>query len=125
MTLQESEKQFEKNVAKSILASVQKLVVGEAGKTGAWRSLRPQLDKTKCIVCKTNKPSCHYCWLYCPENTISRTIPPEINFDYCKGCGICAHECPTHAITMVPEKNEPSCGMDEAKKANEHLAVEP
>ncbi|HRG71212.1 MAG TPA: 4Fe-4S binding protein, partial [Thauera aminoaromatica] len=21
----------------------------------------------------------------------------------CKGCGICAHECPQRAITMIPE----------------------
>jgi len=27
----------------------------------------------------------------------------EINYDYCKGCGICANECPTKAIEMVPE----------------------
>jgi pyruvate ferredoxin oxidoreductase delta subunit len=24
-----------------------------------------------------------------------------IDMEYCKGCGICAHECPTDAIIMV------------------------
>ena len=43
------------------------------------------------------------CWLFCPEIVISRTIPPTINLEYCKGCGICAEECPTRAITMVDE----------------------
>ncbi|MGC8974292.1 MAG: 4Fe-4S binding protein, partial [Thermoproteus sp.] len=27
----------------------------------------------------------------------------KIDYTYCKGCGICAHECPTKAIEMVPE----------------------
>jgi Pyruvate/2-oxoacid:ferredoxin oxidoreductase delta subunit len=29
-----------------------------------------------------------------------------IDYDYCKGCGICAHECPRHAIEMVEEAKE-------------------
>lgn len=35
----------------------------------------------------------------------SRTydVKYEIDYDYCKGCGICANECPTKAIEMVPE----------------------
>ena len=28
----------------------------------------------------------------------------EIDYDYCKGCGICAAECPCGAIAMVPEE---------------------
>ena len=28
-------------------------------------------------------------------------IPVEIDLEYCKGCGICAEECPAKAITMV------------------------
>jgi pyruvate ferredoxin oxidoreductase delta subunit len=43
------------------------------------------------------------CWLFCPEIVISRTIPPAVDLEYCKGCGICAEECPTKAITMVDE----------------------
>jgi Pyruvate/2-oxoacid:ferredoxin oxidoreductase delta subunit len=27
----------------------------------------------------------------------------EVIYDYCKGCGICATECPRHAITMEEE----------------------
>ena len=105
MTSEKLEK-LEKKVAQNILASMQQMVTGEAGDTGTWRSMRPVFTAEKCLVVKTGKPSCHLCWMYCPENTISRAIPPEINFQYCKGCGICATECPADAIKMVPEKEE-------------------
>jgi pyruvate ferredoxin oxidoreductase delta subunit len=28
----------------------------------------------------------------------------DVNLIYCKGCGICAEECPTDAIEMVMEE---------------------
>ena len=28
----------------------------------------------------------------------------EIDYDYCKGCGICAEECPADAIVMEREE---------------------
>jgi Pyruvate/2-oxoacid:ferredoxin oxidoreductase delta subunit len=28
----------------------------------------------------------------------------EINYDYCKGCGICAQECPRGVIDLVEEE---------------------
>jgi Pyruvate/2-oxoacid:ferredoxin oxidoreductase delta subunit len=31
------------------------------------------------------------------------TFGYAIDYDYCKGCGICLTECPRHAITMVAE----------------------
>jgi pyruvate ferredoxin oxidoreductase delta subunit len=31
------------------------------------------------------------------------TIPVGIDLEYCKGCGICAEECPPNAIRMVRE----------------------
>jgi Pyruvate/2-oxoacid:ferredoxin oxidoreductase delta subunit len=27
----------------------------------------------------------------------------DFNLDYCKGCGVCAQECPCGAIQMIPE----------------------
>lgn len=76
---------------------------GDAGKTGSWRVLRPIINLKVCIPAKTGKKSCFSCWLYCPDGVITRTIPPTIDYEYCKGCEICAQECPVNAIEMVPE----------------------
>jgi Pyruvate/2-oxoacid:ferredoxin oxidoreductase delta subunit len=29
---------------------------------------------------------------------------PVVDLDYCKGCGICAEECPSKCIAMVEEE---------------------
>lgn len=80
-----------------------RLCKGEAGRTGDWRSSRPVIDLSKCVPSRNQKPSCFICWLYCPEGVVKRGIPVEIDLEYCKGCGICAEECPAGAIEMVDE----------------------
>ncbi|NHJ19817.1 MAG: pyruvate ferredoxin oxidoreductase [Candidatus Lokiarchaeota archaeon] len=97
----DAKKDFQK-----ILGSVQKPVKGEAGKTGTWSSKKPIIDLEKCIPVKSGKPSCFNCWLYCPEAVVTRTIPPKIDLEYCKGCGICQMECPVKAISMEEVKIE-------------------
>ncbi|MGI6083482.1 MAG: 4Fe-4S binding protein [Limnochordia bacterium] len=69
-------------------------------KTGGWRSNRPIWDSEKCISCMT-------CWIYCPDMSIEVEDGKMVGIDYdhCKGCGICAEVCPPRvkAITMKPE----------------------
>ena len=66
--------------------------------TGTWRSFRPIIDWDKCIHCM-------FCWVYCPDSSILVEDSQVIRIDlrYCKGCGICANECPKKAITIVEE----------------------
>jgi pyruvate ferredoxin oxidoreductase delta subunit len=41
----------------------------------------------------------------CPDDSVkAENGKYEIDYDYCKGCGICAHECPADAIEMIPEE---------------------
>jgi len=67
-------------------------------RTGDWRSQRPTYDFNKCI-------KCGQCYIYCPEGCIRQNTEEYFEADmyYCKGCGICARECPKDVITMVEE----------------------
>ena len=65
--------------------------------TGDWRAERPVVDRERCVKCAT-------CWTYCPTQCIAeRKAWFEANLDICKGCGVCAQECPFGAITMFEE----------------------
>ncbi|MEJ5300764.1 MAG: 4Fe-4S binding protein [Thermodesulforhabdaceae bacterium] len=67
-------------------------------KTGDWRSSRPVVDYEKCVKCGR-------CYILCPDMVYSLKEDGyyELNYYYCKGCGICAHECPKDAIEMIEE----------------------
>ncbi|MBE0576550.1 MAG: 4Fe-4S binding protein [Desulfuromonadales bacterium] len=86
-----------------VLTSASTSGPGDAGRTGSWRVERPVIDMSSCIPAKTGKHACHLCWLLCPDNVVSKEIEPAIDLEYCKGCGICAQECPVQAISMVPD----------------------
>jgi 2-oxoacid:acceptor oxidoreductase delta subunit (pyruvate/2-ketoisovalerate family) len=69
--------------------------------TGDWKTYMAVRDLEKCTLCLT-------CVMLCPEGAIH--YRPEhgridIDLGFCKGCGICANECPAKAITMkIPEE---------------------
>ena len=66
---------------------------------------KPQFNADTCI-------NCFFCWVFCPENAIiiDGDKIAGINYDYCKGCGICVNECPVKhgplPLIMVEEKIE-------------------
>ncbi|HMF31573.1 MAG TPA: 4Fe-4S binding protein [Candidatus Lokiarchaeia archaeon] len=85
---------------------------GSIGETGDWRTFRPVIDQEKCT-------NCGMCWIYCPEGVIQPDAEGQLQIDYvyCKGCGICAKQCKPQGLTMVRET--------EAKEAGKKSEIEP
>jgi NADPH-dependent glutamate synthase beta subunit-like oxidoreductase len=62
-------------------------------------------EARRCLSCG-NCFECDNCYGVCPDNAVIKLGPGrrfQFNLDYCKGCGMCASECPCGAIDMVPE----------------------
>lgn len=62
-------------------------------------------EARRCMSCG-NCFECDNCYGVCPDNAVVKLGPGRkfrFNYDYCKGCGICANECPCGAIEMVRE----------------------
>lgn len=65
-------------------------------RTGTWRTRTPRYDRGKCVKCVR-------CWFICPDAAISREDDDHIliDYDHCKGCGMCSTVCPSKAIEMA------------------------
>jgi NADPH-dependent glutamate synthase beta subunit-like oxidoreductase len=64
-----------------------------------------RFEARRCLSCG-NCFECDNCYGVCPDNAVVKLGPSkrfEFKYDYCKGCAICATECPCGAIEMVPE----------------------
>ncbi|EES91186.1 ferredoxin [Clostridium botulinum] len=66
--------------------------------TGDWRSMRPVWHEDKC-------KHCMFCWAVCPDMSI--IVKNEkvigIDYDHCKGCGVCTKQCKFGALEFVAE----------------------
>ena len=70
---------------------------GSAGKTGEWRLKKPVIIHEACSKCMN-------CELYCPEGVVYQVNDTlVVDYEYCKGCGICAEICEQNAIIMEDE----------------------
>ncbi len=63
---------------------------------GDWRVVKPVWKADLCIDCQN-------CWLYCPDTSIISRDKEMVGIDYdhCKGCGICSEVCPTNPKSLV------------------------
>lgn len=83
-----------------------------ARRTSTFEEVVQGLDETnalyearRCLSCG-NCFECDNCYGVCPDNAVIKLGPGKgfkFNYDFCKGCGVCATECPCGAITMTPE----------------------
>ncbi len=65
------------------------------------QALREARRCFSCGVCN----ACDNCWVFCPEAAVKRVGGVyHLNLDFCKGCGICAHECPRGVISLCEEE---------------------
>ena len=74
--------------------------------TGGLDESTAVFEARRCMSCG-NCFECDNCYGVCPDNAVINLGPGrryEIDLDYCKGCGICAAECPCGAIDMIPEQ---------------------
>jgi 2-oxoacid:acceptor oxidoreductase delta subunit (pyruvate/2-ketoisovalerate family) len=73
--------------------------------TGGLDESTALFEARRCMSCG-NCFGCDNCYGVCPDNAVIKVGEGEyeIDYDYCKGCGLCAAECPCGAIEMRPEQ---------------------
>ena len=66
-------------------------------------------ESKRCLSCG-NCFACDNCWTLCPDSAVLKTTDAAadgshyvFDYDYCKGCGLCAEECPCGFIAMEDE----------------------
>src|SRR6185437_12432315 len=74
-----------------------------ARRTGTFDEVTGGLDASTALFEARRCMSCGNC--FGCDNAVIKLSEGKyaIGYDYCKGCGICAAECPCGAIEMVPE----------------------
>lgn len=64
-------------------------------------ALPDAIEAHRCFSCG-QCTLCDTCLVYCPEGIVRRkTGGYDVDYTFCKGCGICAVECPRKALEMV------------------------
>jgi 2-oxoacid:acceptor oxidoreductase delta subunit (pyruvate/2-ketoisovalerate family) len=79
--------------------------ISPSSREGRYTRNQALVSAGRCFQCGTCT-FCFRCYDYCPDLAIWMNAEQkrrEIDYDHCKGCGICAEECPRGAIAWVKE----------------------
>ena len=62
----------------------------------SWRIIKPVYNRDICIDCQN-------CWVWCPDTSIISRDKQMlgIDYDHCKGCGVCVEVCPTNPQSLL------------------------
>ena len=74
----------------------------------SWRVIKPIYNRDICIDCQN-------CWVWCPDTSIISRDKQMlgIDYDHCKGCGVCVEVCPTNpkSLLMFAEAEDPEAAL--------------
>ena len=75
--------------------------VADLGFSEVNHGLPDALESHRCFSCG-HCTHCDTCLVYCPEGIVRREEQGyALDYTYCKGCGICVHECPRKGLEMT------------------------
>jgi formate dehydrogenase beta subunit len=76
---------------------------------GALTHVQISEETKRCFSCG-NCMACDNCWTLCPDNAVIKTVDKAsdgshyvFDYEFCKGCGVCAKECPCGYIGMAAD----------------------
>lgn len=98
---------FSEKRAESKILPLRERVSGFGEVEGGLSQTSVLVEASRCMSCGICN-GCDNCWLFCPDLAISRNGQERgsynINYEYCKGCGICVEECPRAAMAVEEEE---------------------
>jgi formate dehydrogenase (NADP+) beta subunit len=81
---------------------------------GGYDAGQAAAEAARCFSCGECL-ACDNCWTLCPDQAVLKGAAPFadgsrylFDYDYCKGCGLCANECPSAYIVMEEESRPAS-----------------
>lgn len=81
--------------------------------TGGWRTFKPIHKPENCINCLT-------CFYFCPDSSIlvkdGKVV--GIAYDHCKGCGVCARECPITKRELKKPEDQRKLALEMVRDEN-------